>query len=202
MIIHKLDLRRLPVGTAFVKLKRGLRQRALKTVHLQGELGASQQTARSAQAHLACGLDHVLALVKRQTPGLNAHARLAQAGLAFDDHVQIGAHAQILALDVNRPLLRLARRDDLFQQGAAAQDQTRQRGCGLGRHRGLGLRSTHHDTMHHEQHRPNHRPQMDRGHWGLRARNGEKGHGEGTGLEHARATGKGPVVGFVEWDYP
>ena len=173
MIIHKLDLRRLPVGTAFVKLERGLRQRALKTVHLQGELGAGQQTARTVQANLACGLDHVLALVKRQSPGLNAHARLAQAGLAFDDHVQIGSHAQSLTLQVDRTLLLLPLRDGFFQQGAAAQDQARPRGCGCGLRgrRGLGLchthRTAHHDTVHHKQHRPHHRPQRDMGQWGL-----------------------------------
>ena len=163
LIIHKVDLRRLPVGTTFIKLKSGLRQGALKTVYLQGELGAGQHTAWAVQAHLTRGLHHVLALVKGQSARLNAHARLANAGLPLDHQVQIGPHAQALPLQINCPLLLLALGDGLLQHRAAAQDQALNRGCGhtLQRCQGLSLRTqrqTHQrDTWHpQQQHCPHH----------------------------------------------
>jgi len=204
LLIDKLDLRRLTVGAAFVKFKSGLRQRALETVDLQCELGAGQQTARSTQAHLASGLDHVLALVIGQLPSLNAHARLADAGLTLDQNIQVRPHAQALALQVNRSPLLLALRDGFFQQGTAAQDQTRQRGCGCGLRvrEGLGLRHTHRapqrDTVHHKQNRPHHLPQKDMGQWGLRTRDRGKGHKDGAEFGHTRGTGKALVAGFVK----
>ena len=95
------------MGTIGKKFKRRFIQGALKTVHLQLQLGALKLTAWPVQSDRAIGIQYILTLVIHQTISTHAQTRFTQAGLTFDDGVQVWSDDQSFTRDKNGSLFGL-----------------------------------------------------------------------------------------------